>query len=267
MTNELENRDTRQRWSVLLLCLVILLVNDFSLKAKFHNVLTGKLSDFAGLFAFPLFFASWRPRRRTLIYLLTAVGFVCWKSSVSQPLIDAFNTVMPISIGRTVDMTDLLALAVLPLSWRCIDASVPPLRLTVRTLTLSLASVFAFTATSTAPPTRRATYEKDYVFQSRPEVLVRSLIELYPGKVTKDGVSRDGTPYTYSILIKKDFCNGSISNADISIFWTKDGQSRVHLRSFQYYCVSPATGDAEGLLKQFEEAIVQPLRDKEKESR
>ena len=35
--------------------LSLLLLNDLFLKARFHNPLTGKLSDFAGLFVFPLF--------------------------------------------------------------------------------------------------------------------------------------------------------------------------------------------------------------------
>ena len=34
---------------------VLLVVNDFFLKPVYHNWLTGKLSDFAGLFMFSLF--------------------------------------------------------------------------------------------------------------------------------------------------------------------------------------------------------------------
>src|SRR5687767_12389116 len=36
----------------------LLVVNDFALKPLFHNVVTGKLSDFAGLFALTLFVAT-----------------------------------------------------------------------------------------------------------------------------------------------------------------------------------------------------------------
>lgn len=46
-----------------LLCLCLLLLNDFILKSEFHNALTGKLSDFAGLFIFPLFFSALRQSR------------------------------------------------------------------------------------------------------------------------------------------------------------------------------------------------------------
>ncbi len=35
--------------------LFLLIINDFFLKAAFHNTFTGKLSDFSGLFIFPIF--------------------------------------------------------------------------------------------------------------------------------------------------------------------------------------------------------------------
>ena len=42
--------------------LALLVVNDFALKGLFHNALTGKVSDFAGLFALTLFVATLWPR-------------------------------------------------------------------------------------------------------------------------------------------------------------------------------------------------------------
>jgi hypothetical protein len=42
-------------------CLFVLLFNDFVLKQQIHNGLTGKLSDFAGLFVFPLFLTALFP--------------------------------------------------------------------------------------------------------------------------------------------------------------------------------------------------------------
>lgn len=40
---------------VFLIALFILILNDWVLKHTFNNTLTGKLSDFAGLFAFAFF--------------------------------------------------------------------------------------------------------------------------------------------------------------------------------------------------------------------
>src|SRR4051794_33419248 len=96
--------------------LFLLLLNDLILKRQFHNGLTGKLSDFAGLFAFPLFWAAFFPRRKSLVYISTAVLFIFWKSAYSQPLIEGWNSLALFPIERTVDYGDLVALIILPLS-------------------------------------------------------------------------------------------------------------------------------------------------------
>jgi hypothetical protein len=48
-------RFTLLRSPLLLLAVGVLLLNDFVLKVAFHNWLTGKLSDVAGLAAFTIF--------------------------------------------------------------------------------------------------------------------------------------------------------------------------------------------------------------------
>lgn len=55
--------------------LLLLLLNDFYLKANFGNAFTGKLSDVAGLFIFPLFWAVFFPAHKKVIYLSTALFF------------------------------------------------------------------------------------------------------------------------------------------------------------------------------------------------
>src|SRR5688572_20551428 len=95
----------------------LLLANDFILKSTFHNWFTGKISDFAGLFVFPLFWVAFFPNSRKIIYAITASFFLLWKSEYSQPLIDAWNGLAIAPVSRAVDITDLLALFVLPLSY------------------------------------------------------------------------------------------------------------------------------------------------------
>ena len=97
--------------------LLLLLINDHFLKDIFGNWFTGKLSDFAGVMILPLFQAflfSWKPWQ---VVMSTVVFFVFWKSSLSGIFIDFYNTLSPISISRVVDYSDLLAFAVLPLSY------------------------------------------------------------------------------------------------------------------------------------------------------
>lgn len=128
-----------------LLSLMLLLLNDLYLKAAFHNAFTGKLSDFCGLFIFPIFWTVLFPRRKPFIYFFTAVFFIYWKSSYSAPFIERFSTyVFPVQ--RTVDLTDLFALIVLPLSWYF--QSIPQKRPIINPYLAGLLTFFSFCATS-----------------------------------------------------------------------------------------------------------------------
>lgn len=126
----------------------MLVVNDWALKPAFHNALTGKLSDFAGLAALTLFLCSlWRDRRLA-IALGVSAAFTLWKSPYAQGLIDAANDWLPFHIGRAVDYTDLVAL---PVVWLC-SAYAGRLRLlpmrTLQVWFIAGFSLVAFTATS-----------------------------------------------------------------------------------------------------------------------
>ncbi len=99
-----------------LLSVSVLLMNDLYLKYEYHNFLTGKLSDFTGLFAFPYFFSCFFPKKIKPIYIFSGILFVIWKSQYSQPIFDFVNSI-GIGIHRTVDYTDLVALLILPISY------------------------------------------------------------------------------------------------------------------------------------------------------
>ncbi|MDR6804620.1 hypothetical protein J2Y45_003072 [Dyadobacter sp. BE34] len=100
-----------------LICLGLLLVNDFYLKQAYTNFWTGKMSDFAGLFIFPYFLAAFRIKSAKEIYLISALLFVFWKSEFSQFLIE-FVRSEGIGVNRVVDYTDLMALLILPVSYK-----------------------------------------------------------------------------------------------------------------------------------------------------
>lgn len=97
--------------------LIILLLNDFFLKSIYGNWFTGKLSDFAGLFIFPLFWSILFPKLKNVIYVITALIFIYWKSYYSNFIIEFINHYSILNLSRTVDLTDLLALIILPLSY------------------------------------------------------------------------------------------------------------------------------------------------------
>jgi hypothetical protein len=135
-----------------IVALLALVGNDFLLKGLLHDWLTGKLSDFAGLFVFATLVLACLPRRPRAALAATALLFAWWKSPLSQPFIELGNTLLPFTLHRTVDVTDLLAFAVLPAAWanfvhwRRRGAS----RFIV--YPVGLAAVLAVTATTFAPP-------------------------------------------------------------------------------------------------------------------
>lgn len=137
--------------------LALLVVNDFALKPLFHNALTGKLSDFAGLFALTLFVATLWPEHRRRAAWAIAAAFAYWKTRYAEPLIDALNSVAPVTFGRTVDLTDLIAIPMIPLAvWAAPRLEPWPLPRALQ-VGLALLAPLAFTATSQSQHVLRST--------------------------------------------------------------------------------------------------------------
>jgi hypothetical protein len=96
----------------------VLLVNDWVLKAAAGNWLTGKVSDFAGLAAFSMFWAAVFPRHRRAVFIVTGAAFVFWKSPLSEGALQAWNALGVWPLTRVQDYSDLLALSILvPTHW------------------------------------------------------------------------------------------------------------------------------------------------------
>lgn len=149
--------------------LVLLLLNDFVLKAAFHNGFTGKLSDVAGLFIFPLFWFSFFPKYKKAIFFLTGLFFIYWKSPFSQPLIDSWNALDLFSIQRVVDYSDLIALLILPLSFYYSSIDIKKTAFAVHPVFPLLIAAFSFIATSKYDRGGRfANYNVDHPFYSDP---------------------------------------------------------------------------------------------------
>lgn len=130
-----------------LLSITLLILNDWVFKNAFHNELTGKLSDFAGLFAFPFLFSVLFPRKKRFVHIITAIGFLYWNSPLSQSFIVFFNH-WNIPINRTIDYTDNIALLSIILSYVVLKSDYfLPLPSTVKRVFIVL-SCTAFLATS-----------------------------------------------------------------------------------------------------------------------
>ena len=127
---------------IALAALALLAVNDHYLKAAYHNGLTGKLSDVAGVVLLPFFLKAISGCRNWVAVVVTGLFFTWWKSPYSQGFLDAFNSLGWFHAGRVVDYTDLLALVLLPLAYYALrDAERRPAA-TPQRLVLSRYAVF-----------------------------------------------------------------------------------------------------------------------------
>jgi len=159
-----------------IICVFTLILNDWYFKTAFHNSLTGKLSDFAGLFAFPYFLSVLYPRHSNKIHIGTVLLFVLWKSEFSQPLIDLFNS-FKIPINRTIDFTDYIALVSIFISYITLKSE---FSLTIKPIlkkTFMVVSCLSFMATTLPPHTNRkfVNIDKEYEFSFSKRELVSRL--------------------------------------------------------------------------------------------
>jgi hypothetical protein len=158
------------------LSLLALIGNDWLGKAMFANALTGKLSDFAGLFAFPFVFSLLLPRHVKAVHWATALLFVAWKSEAAQPLFDMLNS-WGLPVGRTVDYTDYVALLSVPVSYLILGQA-STLRLSQRQFAAVVCvSSVAFVATSVVGIQSRkyVGINKEYRFNFSQRELIRRL--------------------------------------------------------------------------------------------
>ncbi len=96
--------------------LVVLVVNDHMLKARYPGVVTGKASDLAGVFLAAVVAGAAMHGPRTQRAALAAVGGAFALVKTWAPANHLYDLVMPGSPTR-IDGTDLVALATLPCAW------------------------------------------------------------------------------------------------------------------------------------------------------
>lgn len=139
-----------------LLSLAVLITNDLYLKSAFPGWLTGKLSDVAGIYLLALLVTAASPRKKYVGAMILALGFLYWKSPLSQWFIDNVNSVLLVQIGRVVDYSDLLALIAIPFAWTTVShgATRPRKLLTQKLMSIPVAviTVLAVSGTSVLVP-------------------------------------------------------------------------------------------------------------------
>jgi hypothetical protein len=150
-----------------------LLLNDFVLKGLYGNWFTGKLSDFAGLLVFGLFWCAVFPKHIKKTLLVIGLLFVVWKSTFSQSFIDVWNTFGPFSINRIVDFTDLMALVVLLLAYVLKTSKVELKTIRIHPAISMSVAIFTFCATSRAIESYE--FDKTYEFPFSKQELINRI--------------------------------------------------------------------------------------------
>jgi hypothetical protein len=230
-----------------LIGLLSLVVNDFVLKEQFHNGFTGKLSDFAGLLVFSLFWIAFFPRHKKFICISTTVLFVFWKSAYSRFFIEGWNSLPFFGIQRTVDYNDLWALLIVPLAYfySGVSAGVYMPRRFIHAI--AIVSVVAFTATSYS---HKASYSNQYQFEtSRKQLLER--ISRLPKEDVNDSFWRGGDAFE----VRFDDCT---SRANITLE-DRGNQSVITLKEMEHRC--PSKPDPDEMRLYFEKEFINKLRE------
>lgn len=267
-----------------LLALILLLLNDFVLKSQFHNFMTGKISDFAGLFVFSLFFIAFLPKRKSIILISIAVLFSFWKSSFSESLINYWNSFEFLTVWRVVDYTDLFALLVLPIAYFYSNYCCKKyeIKLPLKEFATSfviVVSLFAFIATSEADE-RSISIGQNYVFRlSKPrfeEILrqnnkikdlsIKLETDMFPPS-NHPNLKTDPRSSFVDFALEYKICNSEFPHVYFSI--TDLGEMIIiesvsvhtHCQSFAEKNSNAAIKEYESIVKNiFEAEVIEPLK-------
>lgn len=173
---------------IFLFSLLVLILNDWFFKYIFHNTLTGKLSDFAGLLAFPFFCSTLFPKQIKAIHVYTFFLFIIWKSELSQSFIDFINYKTCL-INRVVDYSDYTALLSIPLSYFIFNREVQIHNKPIFSKLLLIISCVAFLATSS--PRHLFTTNKKYDFNFSKKELIKRYNKVQKDKLNSSENKRD----------------------------------------------------------------------------
>lgn len=230
-----------------ILGLTLLLLNDFVLKELISNWFTGKLSDFAGLFIFPLFWTAFFPRGKKVIFLFTGLLFILWKSPLSQTFIEGWNHVDLLSISRVVDYTDLYALLVLPLAYYLDQIKLQLSTIQTKPIIPIVIAAFAFGATSYSS---QVEVDKPYTVNIPKDSLINRIERLDSVHFVNKNQHSD----TMRVSFPSELCFDKVE-VDIIVKDQKDGTSSVTLLGGVYDCPEEKN-DEEKIIKGFEDKVI-----------
>jgi hypothetical protein len=233
--------------------LFALLLNDLLLKEQFSNGFTGKLSDFAGLLIFPLFWTAFFPKHKNKVFLLTALLFILWKSPMSQIFIEGWNSLSFFSISRVVDYTDLYALLILPLAYQLELRKLQLKSIQAKPVIPIFISAFAFGATSYSSQVK---LDKSYTLNT-PKDSIISRIERSDSIFfvnQRSSINND----TLQLSFPSELCPDNVE-VKVVIEDQKDGTTIVRMLDGRYSCPKEKK-EVEKITSGFEEKVINKVK-------
>lgn len=192
------------RSKLFLVGLVFLILNDQYFKLAHPNWITGKLSDFAGLFVFPIFLSAVSEKSIRLNYVLAALIFIIWKSPIVEPLITAGQAI-GIPFHRTIDYSDFIALTILPFSYKYLS-TIPLSGIINKKLSINAFALICFvclTSTSLAP-NFTGEINKTYKFRTSKSDLIMEIKKLNCELGTRLSDTGDSLYVLRNLIIEND---------------------------------------------------------------
>lgn len=246
-----------------LVAVAVLVVNDWVLKPALGNWLTGKLSDFAGVFALPLLWSACFPSHRKVGFALTGLGFAVWKTPLIDAPLTVWNSLGFWGLTRVVDYTDWIALVALPPSYRLAErCAAASLRVTpspgrrIAALASGLAAFLALAADTVLPPRYPLPDTTAYTVQASRDDIWNGLRALgFTASDVTTNRARAGVADTLRFYIRQP----PERRVDITVE-VKEVLPAVRIKLLTATAFGPAPSTP-SIERAFEKQVVEPLRE------
>jgi hypothetical protein len=182
-------------------------------------------------------------------------SFPFWKSPYSRPLIDFWNDYVILTIYRTVDYSDLIALTVLPIAY-FVDINIDRLKtFKLNPIYPVIVSAFAFMATSYRTDVN---INKDYHLPFPKDTLINRINKIDSLNYGYGVKFTDNNPDTVDFSLPSTFC---FTNFDVKIAVTEQNSNttKLTLISAEHRCPE-GKKDKEELTKEFETKVIDKIK-------
>ena len=134
---------------IYLVLILLLFLNDQYFKYSYPGIVTGKLSDFAGIACLCMVITTFTKNRALVFssFSIVALGFVWWKSPHASGFIAGWNQNARFQISRIIDLTDLIALSVIPILFHYAKYNYISIKRFIR-IPIVISSLFIFISTA-----------------------------------------------------------------------------------------------------------------------